>query len=133
MCLDSSVDQDDGWTGAGAGPDHQAGEVVEDHAAGGADGAVVGVEAAHGLVGAQGPADLPFDQAEHEQGQADHADQGLDAPVVLQEDRGDRERALEVVVAALEDGLALVAQENLFGAGLLFGECSESVMCGGPD
>ncbi|MFJ2806010.1 hypothetical protein [Kitasatospora sp. NPDC087271] len=88
----------------------------EDHAAGGADGSVVRIEAAHGLFRPESLAYLAFDQAEDQQGQADHGDQGGDAPVVLQEDRRVREGALEVVVAAFDHGLALVTQQ---GPGLL--------------
>lgn len=107
MCLDSSADEDDGWAGGGAGAEHEAVEVVEDHAAGGSDLAVVGVEAGHGLFGTQGLADLAFDQAVDQQGQADHGDQGCDAAVVLQEQRRDGQRALELAVAALDHSLAL--------------------------
>jgi len=52
-------------------------------------------------------------------GEADDADQGGDAPVVLQVDRRDREGAFEVAVAAFGDGLALVVPEDLAGAGLV--------------
>ena len=60
---------------------------------------------------AQGVADLTFDQAEDQQGQADHGDQGGDPAVGLQEQGGDRERAFELAVAALDDVLALVPAE----------------------
>ncbi|MER6367087.1 hypothetical protein ABT255_01685 [Streptomyces mirabilis] len=93
--------------------DPQVGEVVEDHASGRPEGPVVGVEVAHGLIAAQSLADLAFDEAEHQQGQADHGDQGGDAPVVVQEDRGHGGRALEVAVAALDHRPALVAQEDV--------------------
>lgn len=46
--------------------------------------------------------DLAFYQAEDEQGEADHGDQGGDAPVVFQEQRGDGEGALERGVAAFD-------------------------------
>src|SRR5208282_5652492 len=60
-------------------------------------------------------AGLPFDQAEDQQGEADHGDQGGDPPVVLQEHRGDREGSFEVAVAALDGFLALVAEQHLAG------------------
>ncbi len=42
-----------------AGPQGEFAEVVEDQAAGGADPAVVGVAADHGLLGAECASDLP--------------------------------------------------------------------------
>ncbi|MET9383639.1 hypothetical protein ABZY09_21850 [Streptomyces sp. NPDC002928] len=90
--LDSAGDLDGGRVGDVADPQPEFAEVVEDHAAGRADPAVVGVEAGHGLLGAEGSSNLPLDQAEHQQGQADDLDQSGDAPVVLDEDRCDRER-----------------------------------------
>jgi hypothetical protein len=93
--------------------------VVEDHTAGGADAAGVGVEAGHGLLGAERASDLPFNEAEHRQGQADDLDEGGDTPVVLHEDRRGRERPLEVVVAAFDHALALVVDQDLAGVGFL--------------
>ncbi|MGW3045687.1 hypothetical protein ACWC9T_38020 [Kitasatospora sp. NPDC001159] len=49
--------------------------------------------------------DLTFDQA-------DHLDQGRDAVVGLHEQRSHGERALEVVVAALDRPLALVVDQD---------------------
>ena len=83
-----------------------------------AGGAVAGQAGHHPAVRGQGLADLPFDQAEDQQGQADHGDQGGDAAVGLQEQRGDREGAFELAVAAFDDVLALVAAEDLGRAGL---------------
>ncbi|MCT9105386.1 hypothetical protein [Streptomyces mirabilis] len=93
--------------------DPQVGEAVEDHASGRPEGLVVGVEAAHGLIAAQSLADSAFDEAEHQQGQADHGDQGGDAPIVVQEDRRHGERALEVAAAALDHRPTLVAEEDV--------------------
>jgi hypothetical protein len=90
--LDSAGDLDGGRVGDVTDPQGEFAEVVEDHAAGGADAAVVGVEAAHGPLGAERPSDLPLDQAEDQQSQTDDLDQGGNAPVVLHEDRHDRER-----------------------------------------
>jgi hypothetical protein len=70
-------------------------------------------------VGAQGVADLPSGQAEDQQGQADHGDQGGDAAVGLQEQGGNRERAFELAVPAFDDMLALITAENLRRAGLV--------------
>lgn len=107
MELDAACDLDGGRVGDVADPQGEFAEVVEDHAAGGTDAAVVRVETGHGLFGAECASDLPFDEAEDQQGQADDLDQGGDAPVVLHEDRRDREGAFEVVVSALDRALAL--------------------------
>ncbi|MDB1090206.1 hypothetical protein PJ985_21875 [Streptomyces sp. ACA25] len=120
--LDATGDLDGGRVGDVADSQGEFAEVVEDHAAGGADPTVVGVETGHALFRPQGPSDLPLDQAEHQQGQADDLDQGGDAPVVLDEDRRDRERPLEVVVAALDRALALVVDQDLAWVGFLSGQ-----------
>ena len=80
----------------GFGDQAQVSEGLEDGSAGGSGwGAAVTGQAGHHLaVGAQGVADLPFYQAEDQQGQADHGDQSGDAAVGLQEQRGDREGPL---------------------------------------
>ena len=80
---------------------------------------VAGQAGHHPAMRAQGVADLTFDQAEDQQGQADHGDQGGDPAVGLQEQGGDRERAFELAVAALDDVLALVPAENLRRSGLV--------------
>lgn len=67
----------------------RVGEVIGDHSAGGSHLLVAGVEAQHLLVTSEGLPDLAFDQAEQQQGQADHRDQCGDAPVVLVIDFGD--------------------------------------------
>src|ERR1700751_2115381 len=72
----------------------------------GGGGAVAGQAGHHLAVRGQRLADLPLDQAEDQQGQADHGDQGGDAPVELQEDGGDGEGAFELAVAAFDDMLA---------------------------
>jgi hypothetical protein len=120
--LDSAGDLDGGRVGDVTDPQGEFAEVVEDHAAGGADAAVVGVEAAHGPLGAERPSDLPLDQAEDQQSQTDDLDQGGNAPVVLHEDRHDRERSLDVVVSALDRALALVVDQSLPGACLVGGD-----------
>ncbi|MGQ7747635.1 hypothetical protein ACUN29_03820 [Streptomyces sp. WC2508] len=79
-----------------AGPQGEFAEVVEDQAAGGADPAVVGVAADHGLLGAECASGLPLDQTEDEQGRADDLDQGGDTPVVLDENGRDREGPLQL-------------------------------------
>lgn len=66
-----------------------------------------------------GLADGPLDQAEDQQRQADHTDQGADAPVVFEKHRGDGKGALEGAVAALHDLLALVASQDLAGISLV--------------
>ena len=60
-------------------------------------------------------AGLGFDQSEDQQGDADDADEGVDAVVVVQEDRADLEGLLEVAVAALDDLLVFVEAEDLAG------------------
>ena len=102
------------------GDQAEVGEGLEDGAAGGpGGGCLVAGQAGHGAaVGGQGLADLTFDEAEDQQGQADHGDQGGDAAAGLQEQGGNRERAFELAVAALDDVLALVAAENLRCTGL---------------
>jgi hypothetical protein len=65
--------------------------------------------------GVEGAADLAFDQAEDEQGQADHGDQGGDAAVVLQVDRGDGEGSFRRGVGAFDGFLAFVVQQYLCG------------------
>jgi hypothetical protein len=67
------------------------------------------IQPLHFLFASQRPADLAFDQAEQQQGQADHRDQCGDALVVLHEDGGDGQRALEVAVSALDRAPAFVA------------------------
>ena len=62
--------------------------------------------------------DLTFYQAEDEQGQADHGDQGGDAPVVLQEEGGDGEGAFERRVAASDRVLSFAGEEYPGGVGL---------------
>ncbi|MEV7053835.1 hypothetical protein [Streptomyces anulatus] len=122
MELNTTGDLDGGWVGDMGDPQGEFAEVIEDHTAGGADAAVVVVEPGHGLFRSQSPSDLPLDQAEHQQGQADDLDQGGDAPVVLREDRCDRERPLEVVVAALDRALPFVVDQDLARIGLLGGQ-----------
>ena len=80
----------------------------EDVAAGGFGGAAFGEQAGELFVVAEGVAGLGFDQAEDQQREADDADQGVDAVVVVQEDRADLERLLGVAVAAFDDLLVLV-------------------------
>jgi hypothetical protein len=102
------------WLVSLGGDEAHVGEGVEDESCGGFDGAVVvGVEADDLGLGGEVGAGLALDEAEDEQGQADDADQGGDAPVVLQVERRDGERAFEVAVAAFCDGLALVVVKDL--------------------
>ncbi|MFG2887575.1 hypothetical protein ACGFYV_35745 [Streptomyces sp. NPDC048297] len=120
--LDAAGDLHGRRVGDVADPQTELAEVVEDHPSGRPHSAVVRVEPGHGLLRPQGPSDLAFDQAEDQQGQADHLDQCGSTPVVLDEDRGDRERPLEVRVAALDRALALVLDQDLGGCGLLDAE-----------
>jgi hypothetical protein len=108
---------DDGRVVAAGGEQPQAGQRLEDQPPGGL-GWLADIQPIQGEVGGDGPADPTFDQAEDEQGQADHGDQRLDAPVGRQEHRRHRQRALEAAVAALNDLLALVAGQHLGGVGL---------------
>src|ERR1019366_2445915 len=102
-----------------------AGEVVEDQAAGGVcsaeavegcqggagggdGGASFGQDAGQGDAGAEGGAQLGFDQPEDEQGDADDGDEGFDPVVVVQEHGPDPQGLLEVAVALLDDPLVLV-------------------------
>ncbi|WP_223065027.1 hypothetical protein [Streptomyces sp. IB201691-2A2] len=92
--LDATGDLDGGRIGDVADPQGEFAEMVENHAAGGADSAIVRVEAGHGLVRSKRASDLPLDQTEHQQSQADDLDEGGDAPVVMDEDRRNRQGAL---------------------------------------
>jgi hypothetical protein len=110
---------DDGRVLARAGDDLHGGEGAEDEPSGG-DGGPAGVQAfGLGLVlfGEALP-DLAFYQAEDEQGEADHGDQGGDAAVVLAEQGGDGEGTLERGVAAFDGFLALVEEQDPGGVGL---------------
>src|SRR5208282_5117673 len=111
---------DGGGVAVVGGDQAQVGEGLEDGSAGGpgGGGAVAGQAGHHFAVGGQSVADLPFGQAEDQQGQADHGDQGGDAAVGLQEQGRDRQGAFELAVAAFNDVLALVAAEDLLRAGL---------------
>jgi hypothetical protein len=75
------------------GDQAQVGQCTEDGPAGGAGGggAVAGQAGHRPAVRGQRLADLPLGQAEDKQSQADHGDQGGDAPVEFQEERGDGE------------------------------------------
>src|ERR1035438_6943022 len=129
MGLDAGgVGDQDGFAGGG-GNQARVGGGREDGSAGGPGrGEAVAGQAGHHLaVGAQGVADLPFYQAEDQQGQADHRDQSGDASVGLEEQGSDREGAFEVAVAAFDDVLALVAAEDLFGAGLARGTGGQQI------
>jgi hypothetical protein len=75
---------------------------LEDQPAGGF-GVLAWVEPGHLRGRGDRGSDGAFDQAEDEQGEADHGDQGLDPPVGLEEHRGDREWAFERRVAAFHD------------------------------
>ena len=88
----------------------------EDVAAGGSGGAAFGQQAGELLVVAERGAGLGFDEAEDQQRDPDDADQRVDAVVVVQEDRADLERLLEVAVAALDDLLVLVEAQHVAGA-----------------
>jgi hypothetical protein len=72
-----------------------------------------------------GLADRALDQAEHQQRQADHADQRGDASVVFEEHRRDAQRTLNRAVAALDCLLALVAAQDLGSVGLLDGQVGQ--------
>src|SRR5713226_3462148 len=136
MGLDAGGFGDQDGVAVVGGDQGQAGEDLEDGSAGGPGrGALVAGQAGHHFaVGAQGVADLPFYQAEDQQGQADHGDQSGDAAVGLQEQGGHREGAFELAVTAFSDVLALVAAEDLFGAGLAGGKVGQqgvpAVGCG---
>jgi hypothetical protein len=80
----------------------------------GRDGGPAGVEAVDLVLadGVEGAADLAFDEAEDEQGEADHGDQGGDPAVVLEVDRGDGEGSFERGVAAFDGCLTFVVQQH---------------------
>src|ERR1035437_5666356 len=117
MGLDAGGFGDQDGVAVVGGDQAQVGEGLEDGSAGGPGrGEAVAGQAGHHLaVGAQGVADLPFYQAEDQQGQADHRDQSGDATVGLQEQGSHREGTFELAVAAFDDVLALVAAEDFFG------------------
>src|ERR1700748_51277 len=118
--LDAGGVGDGGRVAVVGGDQAQVGQCAEDGPAGGAGGggAVAGQAGHHLAVRGQRLAGLPLDQAEDQQGQADHGDQGGDAPVELQEDGGDGEGAFELAVAAFDDMLAFVAAKDLGRGGL---------------
>ena len=118
--MDADGFGDGGGVAVVGGDQAQVGQGLEDGPAGGAGGgrAVAGQAGHHLGVRGQCLADLPLGQAEDQQGQADHGDQGGDAPVEFQEDRGDGEGAFELAVAAFNDVLAFVAAEDPGRAGL---------------
>src|ERR1035441_2558513 len=64
-------------------------KVLPGGAARGGGGAVAGQAVHLPAVGGQGLSDLPFDQAEDQQGQADHGDQRGDTAAGLEEQGGD--------------------------------------------
>src|SRR5438552_9255059 len=107
-----------GWSAPGGGDESDAGQGGEDVAGGGPGGTAFGVEADHGALWGDGEADLAFDEAEDEQGQADDGDESGDAPVVLEVHGGDGQRSFEVPVASLDRFLALVAAQDFGGVGL---------------
>jgi hypothetical protein len=90
MELDAAADDDDERVSGADDTQPQAGEMVEDHPAGGPDLLVAGMEPGHLLAAPEGPADLALDQAEHEQGQADHPSPVQRPSVVLHEDGSER-------------------------------------------
>ena len=104
------------------GDEAELAEGLEDEPAGGFAGpAVVDVEAAYFGVGGEVAADFAFDEAEDQQGQADHGDQSGDPSVAAQEDRCDGERAFELAVAAFDPSpdSARVIDAVLFGVVLV--------------
>ena len=80
---------------------------------------MAGAESVEMGVGGEVAADFAFDEAEDEQGQADHGDQGGDPPVVVQEHRGDGEGSFDGGVAAFYCGLAFVTAQDLAGVGFV--------------
>ena len=93
----------------------QALEGGEDVAACGSGGAAFGEQAGELLVLAERGAGLGFDEPEDEQGDPDDAGQREDAVVVVQEDRADLQRLLEVAVATLDDLLVFVEAQHALG------------------
>src|SRR5207244_11940323 len=81
--LDTGGFGDGGGVAVVGGDQAQVGQGAEDGPAGGAGGggAVAGQAGHHLAVRGRCLADLPLDQAEDQQGQADHGDQRGDAPV----------------------------------------------------
>src|SRR6266508_184084 len=89
---------DDRRVVAAGGDEPEAGQGLEDEPPGGL-GRLADIQPVEPDSRSDGPPYLPFDQAEDEQGQADDGDQGLDAPVGLQEHGCDRQRPFEAAVA----------------------------------
>lgn len=73
----------------------------EDVAAGGPGGASFGEEPFELLVGAEGVAEVGFDQPKDDEGETDDADEGVDAVVVVEEDGPHPQGGFGVVVADL--------------------------------
>ena len=80
----------------------------EDVPAGWAGGAAFGQQSGKLLVGAERGTSLGFDQPEDQQRDADDAEQREDAIIVVQKDRADLQRLLEIAVATLDDLLVFV-------------------------
>ena len=64
-------------------------------------------------VGAEGGAQVGFDEAVDEQGDADDGDERVDAVVVVQEDRPHVQGLFEVAVALFDDPLVFVDVEHV--------------------
>src|SRR6266542_1613838 len=92
VCLQGWGLRNDRRVGAAGRGEPQPGQRGEDQPAGGLGGAV-SPQPIKLLGGGDRLADLTFDQAEDQQGQADDGDQGGDAPVVFEEHRRHRQRA----------------------------------------
>ena len=72
-----------------------------------------GQDAGQWGVGAEGGAQVGFDEAVDEQGDADDGDEGVDAVVVVQEDRPHVQGLFEVAVALFDDPLVFVDVEHV--------------------
>ena len=104
----------DGWRvgGGGGGDEVEPGQRVEDEPAGGSGGGAAG-ESGHRAFWQDRASGFAFDEAEDQQGEADHRQERVDAAVVLEEHGRDGDRAFERAVAAFDDFLALCSGRAL--------------------
>jgi hypothetical protein len=87
----------------------------EDAARGGPGGSPLGEQSVEVLVRPEGMAKVGLDEPEDHQGEPDDADQGVDAVVVVQEDRSDSQRLFGVAVAQFDQRLIFVQAQQRGG------------------
>lgn len=107
----------DGWRVGGGGDEVEPGQRLEDEPAGGSGGGAAG-ESGHRAFRQDRASGCAFDEAEDQQGEADHRQERVDAAVVLEEHGRDGERAFERAAAASTTSWPFVADEHFCGVGV---------------